>query len=131
MLRACRRVLKPGGRIAYFNIFISHNAPKLEQRRYAAANRGHYSRAEQTALIRTASLILNAEIDVTAEYRRVQHALYEANVRHAPALRRQHGDDFDERQRNRLRTLEGIDGGILRRALFVAERPYGARQRVQ
>jgi hypothetical protein len=115
--------LKPGGRIAYFNIYISHGAPRAEQRRFAAASPGQYSRAEQTGLLRSARLELISESDVTPEYRRVQQALFDANARHAGALREQHGPDFDGLQSNRLRTLEGIDGGVLRRALFVARRP--------
>lgn len=131
MLRACHRVLRPGGRVVYFNIFIAHDAPEAEQRRFAAANRGQYSRAGQTALIRSAGLVLVREDDVTEEYRRIQQALYDANARHAGPLRRELGDEFDERQRNRLRTLEGIDGGVLRRALFVAERPRDIRKRAE
>jgi predicted SAM-dependent methyltransferase len=127
VLRACHRVLKPGGKIAYYNIFISHEAPAAEQRRFAQANPSQYSRAEQTALIRSAGLVLVQEVDVTDEYRRVQRALYEANGRHAKALRRQLGEQFDERQRNRLRTLEGIESGVLRRSLFIAERSIRQR----
>ncbi len=113
--------------MAYFNIYISHDAPKSEQRRFAAANPGQYSRAEQTSLIRTAGFILKQETDVTKEFRRVQLTLYDANVRHEAGLRLQYGDQFAERQRNRLRTLEGIDLGVLKRALFVAERPVPRR----
>ena len=114
--------------MAYYNIFISHDAPVAEQRRFARANRGQYSRAEQGDLIRSAGLDLLQERDVTDEYRRVQQALYDSNVRHAAALRDQHGDQFEERQQNRRRTLEGIELGVLRRSLFVCERrKAGAR----
>jgi hypothetical protein len=120
-------VLKPGGRMAYFNIFISHDAPKVDQRRFAKATPGHYSRAEQTNLIRSAGFTLKQETDVTKEFRRIQQALYDANIRHEGALRSQYGEQFDERQRNRLRNLEGMDLGVLKRSLFVAERPVHGR----
>ena len=116
-------MVKPGGRIAYFNIFISHEAPEEEQRRFAQFNPGHYTRAQQQGLLRSAGFVNIEETDVTGEYLRVQRAMYEANERHARALRRAQGNErFEERQRNRLRTLDGIGAGILRRSLFVAER---------
>ena len=128
MLRACRRVLKPGGRIAYFNIFIAEHLPDEARRRIAkAGNPSVYTRSEQLGLLRSAGFVNIEATDVTDEYLRVQRAVYEANERHARALRRVQGRDvFEERQRNRLRTLEGIKAGILRRSLFVAERPGAA-----
>ena len=125
MLRACRRALKPGGRIAYFNIFIPHEIEEDERRRLRdAVGAERYTRAEQQGLLRSAGFTNVRETDVTAEYERVQRALYEANARHARTLRRSQGAAaFDDRQANRRRTLENINGGVLRRSLFVAERP--------
>ena len=114
--------MKPGGRIAYFNIFISHDVPTAERRRFAARNPGQFSRAEQTSLLSSAGFGEIEETDVTAEFRRIMKSLYDANGRHEAALRRQLGADFDERQRNRLQGLDGIDKGVLRRSLFVAKR---------
>jgi len=110
--------------MAYFNIFISHEAPEEEQRSFARFNPGQYSRAEQAGLLRSAGFVNIKETDVTAEYLRVQRALYEASNHHAADLRRALGAPrFDEGQANRQRTLRGIEAGVLRRALFVAERP--------
>ena len=130
MLRACRRVLKPGGRIAYFNIFIAEHLPDETRRRIAkAGNPSVYSRSEQLALLRSAGFVNIEATDVTPEYLRVQRAMYEASGRHARALRRVQGRDaFEERQRNRSRTLVGIEAGVLRRSLFVAERPRRQRR---
>jgi hypothetical protein len=110
------------------HLYLSRRS-KDEQQRFAAANPGHYSRAEQTGLLKTAGFVLKQEADVTKEFRRTQQALYDANIRHQVALRRQFGVQFDERQRDRLRNLEGIDLGVLKRAIFVAERPIPRRQR--
>jgi hypothetical protein len=121
-------VLKPGGRIAYYNIFISHDAPEDLQRRYAQANPGQYSRAEQTALLRSARFVDIRETDVSAEFGRTLSALHDANGRHAAALRRQHGDDvFEERQQARRRGMDGVRAGVLKRSLFVATRPARLR----
>lgn len=124
MLRACRRALKPGGRIAYFNIFVAEHLPDETRRRIAKmGNASVYSRSAQLGLLRSAGFVNIEETDVTGEYLRVQRAVYEANQRHARALRRVQGNDvFEERQRTRLRTLENIEAGTLRRSLFVAER---------
>jgi len=110
--------------MAYFNIFISHDAPKEEQRSFARFNPGQYSRAEQSGLLRSAGFVRIEETDVTPEYFRVQRAVYQANERHARGLRRSLGAArFEENQANRQRALRGIEAGVLRRALFVAERP--------
>jgi len=128
VLRACRRVLKPGGRIAYFNIFITHDIPEEERRRLRdVLGAERYTRAEQQGLLRTAGFTNIEETDATPEYERIQRLLYEANARHAPALRRVRGAAvFDDRQASRKRTLENIRNGVLRRSLFVAERAGGS-----
>ena len=125
MLRACHTVLKPGGRIAYFNIFISHDVPEEERRRLRDAGHGErYTRAEQQALLRSAGFARIRETDVTDGYLRVQRALYEANVRHARGAQRVQGrQQFADRQETRRRTIREIEAGVLKRSLFVAERP--------
>lgn len=125
MLRACWRALKPGGRIAYHNIFIAHDLPDSERRRIARrGNPSVYSRAGQQALLRSAGFVNIEETDLSDEYLRVQRALYEANARRARELRKTQGEaQFEERQENRRRSLQAIEAGRLRRSLFVAERP--------
>ena len=126
MLRACRRALKPGGRIAYYNIFIADDLPADIRRRVGreASNRDVYTRARQRGLLESAGFARIEEHDVTGEYLRVQRALYEANARYERALRKvQGGAVFEERQSNRRRTLLAIEAGYLRRSLLVAERP--------
>lgn len=128
MLRACRRVLKPGGRIAYYTIFISHEIPEDARRRIGKVARpGLYTRAEQQGLLRSAGFVNIEETDVTDEYLHVERALHEANERHARSLRKSLGEaKFEEAQSNRKAALLGIEGGVLRRSLFVAERPRRA-----
>ncbi|MDP3766839.1 MAG: hypothetical protein Q8S13_02385, partial [Dehalococcoidia bacterium] len=89
MLRACRRTLKPGGRIGYYTIFISAELPPDERLRIGKlAPCGVYTRAEQQALLRSAGFVDIRQTDVTDDYLRIQRALYEANARHARSLRR-------------------------------------------
>ena len=117
-------MLNPGGRIAYFNIFITHEIAEDARRRIGkVAPHGVYTRAEQQGLLRTAGFVRIQETEVTDEYLRVQRALCEANERHARSLRRVLGkQEFEERQTGRRRTLQGIEAGVLKRSLFVAER---------
>ena len=125
MLRACRRTLKPGGRIAYYNIFINDElSPDERRRRRGVGPPGVYTRAHQQDMLRSAGFVNIQETDVTEEYGRLQRALYEANKRHARSLRRSLGaTTFDETQARRVRTSEGIEAGTLRRSLLFAERP--------
>ena len=117
-------MLKPGGRIAYYNIFVSEELSPEQRRNIGKLTpAGLYTRAQQQGLLRTAGLVRIRQTDVTDEFLRVQRALYEANERHARSLRRSQGKaQFDERQEGRKRTLRGIEAGVVRRALFVAER---------
>ncbi len=117
-------MLKPGGGIAYFNIFIAPEVSPEDRRPYKQEQPELYSRSQQIALLRNAGFARIEETDVTAEYRRTLEALCQANDRHAGSLRRIRGSgDFDTSQRYRRERIRGIDDGIIRRSLFVAERP--------
>ncbi len=131
MLRACRRALKPGGRIAYYNIFVNDELPADERRKIGKDTpEGVYTRAQQRGLLSSAGFTRIQETDVTAQFLRVQRARLEANERHARSLRRALGAKaFDERQVSRERTLRAIEAGERRRSLFIAERPRRARRR--
>ena len=117
-------MLKPGGRIAYYNIFVSEELSPEQRRNIGKLTpAGLYTRAQQQGLLRTAGFVPIEQTDVTDEFLRVQRALLEANERHAKSLGRALGKaQFEERQEGRRRTLRGVEAGVIRRALFVAER---------
>ena len=125
MLRACHRVLKPGGRIGYYNIFIAEHLPAA--RRRALDKEGFaetYTPARQQGLLRSAGFTNIRETDVTAEYLRIVRAFEVAYKRHERSRRRSLGAKlFDERKRRRERTIAGLEAGEIRRSLFLAERP--------
>ena len=131
MLRACHRALKPGGRIAYYNILIDDSLPAAERRQIAKDTPdGVYTRAQQQGLLRSAGFTRVQETDVSAEFLRVQRALLDANERHARGVRRALGADaFNDRQGRRERTIRALEAGTRRRSLLVAERPQRARRR--
>jgi hypothetical protein len=125
VLRACGRVLRSGGRIAYYTIFVAEDLTPRERRRVGKdAPEGLYTREKQQDLLRAAGFERIRETDVTDDYLGIQRALHEANLRHERSLRRVLGDaKFDDAQADRRQSLERIEAGHYRRSLFVAERP--------
>ncbi len=126
MLRACRRLLRPGGRIAFYTIFIPQGLSEADYRRAARAGAPSVTsrRREQPDLLRSAGFAEIAETDVTDDFLRIARALLEARDRHASELRESEGEsEFTKEQAERRARVAAIDGGLLRRSLFVAERP--------
>ena len=111
--------------MAFFTIFVAPDLPAEARRRAREAGPAAvYSRAEQQALLRSAGFVGITERDVTDEYLRFQRKLIEANDRHADAIRKSMGPAaFDQRLAGRQASLSAIKAGLLRRSLFVAERP--------
>ena len=127
MLRACRRLLRPAGRIAYYTIFIPPGLSQAEYRRAARAgpsavtSRGR----EQADLLRSAGFNAVRETDVTEAFLRATRAWYEARARYAVQLSQAEGEaSFHERQRDYRLQAGAIEAGLLRRSLLVAERGH-------
>ena len=117
-------MLKPGGRTAYYNIFVAEGLPVHERRRAGRDAAGAYTRAAQQALLRSAGFVNVRETDVTDEYLRVQRALIHAYESHEASLRLALGDtEFEGRLRYRRGNLASTEAGVRRRSLFAAERP--------
>jgi len=125
VLRACKRLLRPAGRVAFYTIFVPSGLSQAEYRRAARAgpsavtSRGR----EQAELLRSAGLTGVREIDVTEAFLRTTRAWYEARARYAGQLSEAEGEaSFHERQRDYRLQAQAIEAGLLRRSLFVAER---------
>lgn len=81
-------------------------------------------RREQRELLRGAGFVEIAETDLTAEFLRITRTGLQARERHAAALRDSEGEvEFQQEQSERRAQLRAIEAGLLRRSLFVAERP--------
>ena len=126
MLRACWRVLRPGGRLAFYTIFVPPGLSQADQRRalrsgppaVASGRRAHAD------LLLSAGFTRPAETDLTADFLRTARAWYEGRERRATELRAAEGEaSFAEGQADRRRQLRAIEAGLLRRSLFVARRP--------
>ncbi len=64
------------------------------------------------------------EIDLTDEFLRVAQAWLEARERHADELAEVEGQaDFDQRLKENKASVAALRDGLLRRSLFVAQRP--------
>jgi len=125
VLRALRRLLRPGGRIAFTTI---HGSPGLTD---AARRRAHRSgpravatRSDQAHLLWSAGFVDVDEVDLTAAFATTARAWLTEAETHAEALAAVEAPGaFEERQRERRVQLAAIDDGLLRRSLFSATRP--------
>lgn len=124
MLRGCRRVLRPAGRLAFLTIQATTGLTTAQRRKAhrigppATALRSSYER-----MLRTAGFREIEATDCTAEYQATQRRWVEAYDRYEPDVRAAIGDDaFDERALNRDRTRQAIEHGLLSRFLYTARR---------
>lgn len=126
MLRACGRLLKPGGRLAFYTIFIPPGLSDRDYRRALRLDRAAIGsrKREQQELLRSAGFVEISETDVTAEFLRISRAWLEARDRHAAGLRESEGHtQFEQKQAEARGQIEAIEAGLMRRSLLVAERP--------
>ena len=123
MLRACRRVLRAGGRVAYYNIFVPPGLPKhLHRRALRAGSTAVGSRGiSQMDLLRRAGFTSIRETDFSAEFLATARAWFESRQNRESELRASLGDSwFEERQADSREMIPAIEEGLLRRSLFVA-----------
>ena len=125
MLRALKRLLRPGGRIAFTTIYVTPGlAPAPRRRAHRSGPRAVASRSDQTRLLASAGFVDIDERDVTAEFAVTARAWlteWEAQADVLAPLEPPGG--FDERQRERRAQLTAVEDGLLRRGLFAAMRP--------
>jgi cyclopropane fatty-acyl-phospholipid synthase-like methyltransferase len=122
VLRACRQLLRPGGRLAFTTIYVSPDLDAIRRRRAHRAGPPHVAtRRPYPDLVAQAGFGDVAEIDVTAAYAHTQRAWYEATESRAHELRRLTSDsEFAANQADRRLTLAAIAEGLLQRSLFTA-----------
>lgn len=125
MLRASRRLLRPGGRTAFFTI---HPTPGLGSRLRRRAHRdgpvavaSHLTGRE---LLDRAGFVDVEETDCTPEFVAVAQAWVDQCEANRDALAELLGaDEVDQRQTERRIQLQAVRDGLLRRSLHVATSP--------
>ncbi|MEX0800106.1 MAG: methyltransferase domain-containing protein [Dehalococcoidia bacterium] len=126
VLRACLRALRPGGKMAFYTIFIPLGLSRARYRRAADAGPRAVTSwgRSQTELLGAAGFTVVREEDVTAQFLATNHAWYEGRERFIDELSEAEGANTVEERQCDCRIQErAIEDGLLRRGLFVAERP--------
>jgi len=126
VLTACRRVLRPGGRLAFYTIFIPQGLSETDYRRAARSRSVGITcwRREHKELLNAAGFVDIQEMDFTDEYLRVTRQWGISRQRHADALRRAEGEaSFEQSAKENRSAAAAIEAKLLRRSLFVAQRP--------
>lgn len=129
MLRANRRVLRPGERIAFYTIFVPPGLTDRDRRR--AARSGPPTVATPStyrSLLCSARFVELNEVDVTAAYldtarawlRHGQEFEVELTAREPPGA-------FADKLAHRRAAITAIEAGLLRRSLFLGTRPSHRR----
>ena len=124
MLRECRRVLTPGGRIAGYVIHTPAGLTAAQERRATQLGPPDVTApASPDVLSRSAGLTDVVAVDVTEAFRETCAALGAAREELEEELRAEEGDEFyEEERRKKDAMLRGIDEGWLCRSLVVADK---------
>jgi len=125
LLRACRDLLRPGGRMAYTTIYVAPGLGRDDHRGAVLAGPWHVTaRRPYGEMTQQAGFTDIVEIDVTDQYATTQRAWLEANEARADEVRElTSGEDFRLAQADRRRARHAIERGWLQRSLIVATRP--------
>jgi len=124
VLRACARLLRPGGRTAFFTI---HAAPGLtvSQRRLVSRHGppAIASRRTHRQLLEAAGFDEITETDYSDEFVTVTQGWIDQWDLHRSAMEAIWGvDRVKDRQRGRRGYLRTVRAGLMRRSLFTARR---------
>ena len=130
MLRACRRLLRPGGRTAFLTIFVTPGLSKRDHRRAVRVGpRAVRSDREPQDLLHAARFVDVEALDLTAEFLETARGWHDHSAPLERELRATVGEgEFDQQQADRRETVAAIEDGLLSRALLIAAKPTPLRR---
>ncbi len=124
MLRACRRILRPGGRTAFFTIHPATGLTATQRRR--ASRDGPIAVATarpHRQLLEAAGFSQVTETDYTPEFAATTRAwIHQWDANHFDLVALLGEQVVQQRQAERRAQLHAIEDGILTRSLFTARR---------
>jgi SAM-dependent methyltransferase len=125
VLRANWRVLRPGGRIAFYTIIIARGLSTRDHRRAVCCGPPAVgTRSDYLDLLRSAGFVELDEVDVTAAYRDTARAwLRHRQEFEAGLAALEPPGAFAAKLARRRAAIALIDAGHLRRSLLLATRP--------
>lgn len=123
MLRASKRLLRPGGRLAFFTIQVTPGLSAADRRRAATAGPPSVTGKDTSELLVQAGFADVFERDVSAAYLDTAKAWRVARIEYRDVLRPLDPAVYDERIKHGAETIDAIERGWLRRTLHVARRP--------
>ncbi len=124
MLRACRRLLRSGGLLAFYTIYVPNGLSEPDYKRALVSGPSAVStrRKDHQELLASAGFSRVEETDLTRDFLRTSRAWYDGRGRFADQLRAAEGSDaFDERRQDSQQQIEAIEAGLLRRSLFICQ----------
>lgn len=122
MLRACRRLLRPNGRLAFFTIEVTPGLPPELHRRAVAAGPPTPAGPDIAGLLQRARFVDIHADDRTDDYLETARAWLAARLRHRDEMRPVDPAIYDNRIADNQVAIPAIEEGLLRRMLYVARR---------
>ncbi|MDQ1710046.1 MAG: hypothetical protein QOG49_1431 [Frankiaceae bacterium] len=121
VLTATRRALRPGGRTAFYWIYVPRGLPPRERRRaLAAAPKYAWSLSNVAQLMRSAGFVDIETLDCTDQFAQTMRAWHDRSEELADELIAVISREvFEERQSDRRAALAAIEAGVQRRELIV------------
>ena len=122
VLRACRRVIRSGGRMVFTVIFPKPGLSSADHERAVESAPPFVATAlTYPAMLRQAGWVVTDRVDLTAEFAESVRRLLREEEAHADELSGLYGEvEYSEKVARRRTTLRALEAGLLRRELFAA-----------